>query len=486
MKTNLFSESLANEQNKTTTENGAAAYKSTCNNVLDFFYHAPAKRGQVEELNALFFKALSDNDKLATKALFYIRDIRGGQGERETFRLGLRMLKKERPNIFKAIVPVVAEYGRWDDILEFVDDTTVQELVEKQLQQDGLDMLNEKSISLLAKWMPSINTSSKKTVALARKWTKVMDISEKTYRQLLSNYREYLRIVEQKISKNEWDQVDYATVPSKANVQYKNAFLKHDNQRYSQFIEKAVKGEVKINSGTLYPYDITHKYANMGEVDPTLEALWNQLPNYASSDRNALVVADVSGSMYGQPLEVCLSLAIYIAERNKGIFNNKFLTFSERPELQSLVGSTLREKMTNLCRAHWEMNTNVQAVFELILDTAVKNSCKQEELPEAIFIVSDMQFDCCVEGATNFEIAKQNFDLAGYIMPKIIFWNVNSRGSINPVTQNEEGVYLVSGCSPSIFEKAINASATTAEEMMLEVLNGERYNKLDEVLSVVG
>ena len=484
MSNNAFFTGLTVENNKTLTENGAVTYSSTLNSVLDFFYHAPAKRRQVEELNQLFFKALSENDKLATKALFYVRDIRGGQGERDTFRLGLSMLKKERPAIFKAVIKLVAEYGRWDDILTFVNDSDVQIAVLQQLTADNIAMNKGESISLLAKWMPSINTSSKETVALARKWAKVLVLSEKSYRQTLSALRSYLRIVEQKISANEWGKVDYSAVPSKANVQYKNAFLKHDQTRYSEFIEKAVKGEVKINSGTLYPSDIVHKY-DTNTVDMSLEALWNQLPNYASSGKNALVVCDVSGSMYGQPIEVSTSLAIYIAERNQGIFHNKFITFSEVPELQTLVGNSLREKIVNLNNANWGMSTDLQAVFNLVLNAAVKHNAKQDELPEAIFIVSDMEFNYACRDITNFELIKQNFDLAGYVLPKLIFWNVTSRGMQTPVMQDENGVYLVSGYSPSIFEKAINAQACSPIEMMLEVLNNERYNKLDEVLASV-
>ena len=490
---NAFLAALEGESNLTFTENGATTNISTFDNVLDFFYHAPAKRGQNEELNQLFFKAMSENDKLATKALFYIRDIRGGQGERNTFRLGLAILKKERPAIFKAVLPLIAEYGRWDDILTFVEDQDVRTLVWEQLKMDVDGVADCASISLLAKWMPSINTSSKVTVALARKWAKAFDMSEKRYRQLLSELRTHLQIVEQKMSNNAWGQIEYPSVPSRANLIYKNAFKKHDAVRYDEFIAKAVKGEVKINSGTLYPADIVHKYLeqgnhwdyteNQGTLDQTLEALWNQLPNYADSEANALVVADTSGSMYGTPLEVCLSLAIYIAERNKGVFHDKFITFSEKPKLQSLVGNTLREKITNLNAAEWSMNTNIQAVFDLILHTATSHKIKQEELPEAIFVISDMEFDCADRNFTNFHTIQNKFNDAGYILPKLIFWNVASRGQQAPVTKDERGVYLVSGYSPSIFQKAINAVAVTPIEMMLEVLNCERYNQLDSVLT---
>ena len=489
--TNPFQQALVSVANMTTTENGAATHASTLDNLLDFFYHAPAKRGQAE-VESLFFKALSSNASLATQILFYLRDPRGGQGERDSFRRCLAILKKERPFIFNAVVGLVSEYGRWDDILMFTDSEIVKNLVTCQLAIDKSNLGTGNSVSLLAKWMPSINTSSKETKALGRKWAKILSYSEKQYRQILSELRKHIDIVERKMSANEWSGVNYSTVPSRASLLYREAFKRHDATRYNEFIEKAVKGEVKINSAVLFPSDIVGKYGihswgDTPDVDNTLEALWNQLPNYADTDKNAIVVADVSGSMSGTPMEVCISLAIYIAERNKGCFKDQFITFSETPALQNLVGKTLREKITNLSQANWGMSTSIEGVFDLVLDTAVKHSVPQSELPDSIFIVSDMEFNQCMDDGdvTNFESAQRKFAAKGYTLPKIIFWNVSSRGKQAPVTKDEKGVYLVSGYSPSIFEKAINATAVSPIEMMMEVLDNPRYTSVKEVLAAL-
>jgi hypothetical protein len=481
---NMFQQALVTESNLTLTENGAVTNTSTLDHNLDFFYHAPAKRGQ-PEVEAMFFKALSEDPATATQIMFYLRDPRGGQGERNSFRRCLTTLKNERPTIFAAVSGLVSEYGRWDDILTFVDDEYVGALVMVQLHKDVVALSKGESVSLLAKWMPSINTSSKATQALGRKWAKVLNFSEKKYRQTLSALRKQIDIVESKMSANKWGDVNYSAVPSRASLLYKEAFKKHDATRYGQFIEKAVTGEVKINSAVLFPYDIVEKYSNgHAAYDATLEALWNQLPNYADSTKNALVVADVSGSMHGKPLQVCLSLAVYIAERNTGCFHNQFITFSSNPTLQSLVGKTLREKLVNLSQAQWDMDTNLEAVFDLVLNAAIKNKVPQSELPDSIFIISDMEFNACIRNGnmSNFASAQANFAAAGYTIPKIIFWNVDSRNMQSPVTKDEKGVYLVSGCSPSIFQKAVNASATTPMEMMMEVLDNPRYAPVKAVL----
>jgi hypothetical protein len=476
----MFQQALVNESNITLTENGAITNASTLNNLLDFFYHAPAKRGQAE-VEMLFHKAFSSEPGLATRIMFYLRDPRGGQGERDSFRKCLAIVHKENHDIFTAVAGLVSEYGRWDDILSYVDDEYVNALVAVQLHKDLGSMAKGESVSLLAKWMPSINTSSKETKTLGRKWAKVLSFSEKKYRQTLSALRAHIDIVESKMSANKWSDVNYSAVPSRASLLYKEAFKKHDATRYEEFTTKAVNGEVKINSAVLFPYDIISKYGVNsgwgGSVDPTLEALWKQLPNYADTTKNALVVADVSGSMSGTPLEVCISLAIYIAERNSGCFKDQFITFSTHPKLEMLVGKTLRERINNLSQANWDMSTNLEAVFDLVLTAAVNNNISQDELPDSIFIISDMEFDRCVGNSnmTNFKNAQKKFTDAGYTLPKIIFWNVASRNTQSPVTKDEKGVYLVSGNSPSIFQKAVNATATTPIEMMMEVLDNPRY-----------
>jgi len=462
--------------NYTRTENGALTHQSTLDGVLDFYYHAPARRGQ--DNTALFLKAFGEDRLTAIRCLFYIRDIRGGQGERETFRQGLRELYKNFREVFDHILSYVPVYGRWDDIVEYVSDPKVVSVIREQL---NLDLGSEGGVSLLAKWMPSINTSSKETVALAHRWVKALGWTPVQYRKNLSTLRGNIKLVETLMSQNQWNSISYGQIPSRAGLIYKDAFKRHDGTRYDEFLAAVVRGEEKINSGTLYPYELVAK--SLHEKDQTAEAMWKCLPNYADTDDNALVVADVSGSMFSgmgtvAPITVCISLAIYLAERNKGIFHDKFITFSETPTVQALKGQTLYEKIQNLAKASWGMNTNLQSVFNVVLATAVKAKLPANEMPTKIFIISDMEFDSCVSNNTNLEVIKAKYAASGYKLPTIIFWNVSSRNDQTPVTMDEKGTYLVSGCSPSIFEKAIKAQATTPMECMMEILNGPRYEPI--------
>lgn len=471
---------LRKQGNVTYTENGALSNKSTLSDVLDFFYHAAARRGQ--DNTTLFANAYSEDKLIALKAAFYTRDVRGGQGERNTFNQVLRYLHKNDRDTFRKIIDLVPVYGRWSDVLEFVDDTYVQHIVLQQLKFDSV----AEHPSLLAKWMPSQNASSAATISLANKWIKALNMTPRSYRKLLTSLRSRLVLVETLMSAGKFSEINYAHVPSRASMLLRKAFSKRDAERYVAYLESVKKGDAKINAGTLYPYEIVEKYLTHGyAVDETLELQWKALPNYVEdNDQNAIVVADVSGSMSGTPMAIAISLAIYIAERNNGAFKDYFITFSERPALHKVKGNTLKEKVDNLSSAQWDMNTNLQAVFDLLLSTAIKAKSPQSDMPKKLFIVSDMQFDQATgrNSIRNFDVIKRKFEDTGYTMPVIVFWNVNSRVDETPVALDEKGVYLVSGASPSIFKAAINAKAVNPMEMMLEVLNSDRYAVIGEAL----
>ena len=326
---------------KTLTKNGAVTYKKSGSELLDFFAQAGAMRNNKDEALKLFQKAFSQDKLLAIKILFYLRDVRGGQGERDLFRNCLEWLGTDYPEVFESIVKFVPEYGRWDDL--FFDNENCFDFIREQLTND----INSEKPSLMAKWLPTINASSKSTVSKARFMANKLGLSEIAYRKNLRDIRKKIKIVESQMSAREWNKINYSTVPSQASRIYKNAFLKHDNTRYSKFIDKAEKCEVKINASTLYPYQIYKSVQS--DYSKTLEALWNQLPDYTQGN-NALVVADVSGSMSGDPMSVSVSLALYFAERNKGQFKNHFITFSGNPELQKIQGNIVTGKQIG--RAH--------------------------------------------------------------------------------------------------------------------------------------
>lgn len=472
-------------QNYTLTENAALTHKSTLSDVLDFYYHAPARRGQ--DNTQLFSNAYAENPLLALKVAFYLRDIRGkGTGERESFRQVLRWLNKNRPEVFNVVIQLVPVYGRWDDILEFVDSDAVQQIVIDQLAAD----FESDHPSLLAKWMPSINTSSAKTRELAKRWVRAINVSEAGYRTGLAELRRKINVLERLMSAGEFAAINYEHVPSKASKLYRKAFSKRDADRYVAFLESVKKGEKKINASTLYPYEIVSQYLQGYRiVDETLEALWKALPNYADTEKNALVMVDTSGSMQSRigsttvrALDVSVSLGLYVAERNHGAFKDYFMTFSAQPQLQRVHGNNLLEKVNNLSRAHWDMNTNLQAAFDLILATAVKNRVPVEDMPSHLFIISDMEFDSACGQHTNFQHVQMKYRAAGYSMPVIVFWNVMSRNTQTPVTQDEAGTILVSGLSATVFKNAINAKVVTPMDAMLEVLQDERYQAVEKAV----
>jgi hypothetical protein len=472
--------------NLTLTENGAVAFRSTTSKVLDFFATGGAMRVRDEQsVISVFQQAYAENPVLATKALFYFRDVRGGQGERKTFRLLLNWLANNHPEAVRPNIGLIAEYGRWDDLYSLVG-TGVEDDVWAAIDvQLAVDRQSDRP-SLLAKWLKSENASSPLTKSLARKTRSALGMSSRTYRKMLSSLRKKIDLVEQKISANRWAEVEYDRIPSKAGMIYRNAFRRHDGERYMDFIGAVNRGEAKINAGTLYPYEIAEKvglgyslgYSHIMD-DATIDAMWNALPDYfAGTQSRGIVVADVSGSMSGRPMAVSVSLALYVAERNTGPFHNKFITFSARPSLQTVEGRTISEKMKNLSMAYWDMNTNLEAVFDLILNTAVRNKLSQDELPTHLYIVSDMEFDQAVTGSrqtTLMQSIEQKFIAAGYRMPFLVFWNVYSRNDQQPMSMDQRGFQLVSGCSPSIFTSLLSNKTVSAYDLMIEVLEAERY-----------
>jgi len=352
-----------------------------------------------------------------------------------------------------------------------------------QLKKDSEGAIENKKISLLAKWMPSINTSSKQKVALAYKFAKALGVTPKQYRQAIAALRKHIDVLEIKLSAGKFNEIDYEKVPSKASLLYRKAFNKRDGERYRSYLSAVEKGEAKINASVLYPYEIIRPIEEGRENDPTalktLDLQWKNQPNWlADNPHMGLVVCDTSGSMSGQPILVSVSLAIYFAERNVGPFKDTFITFSNTPSLQQIMGQTIAEKVRGLSRSGWSYNTDLQAAFDLILSTAIQNKIAQKDMPNALYIISDMAIDVgnSTNSMTNFELIKQKYKNAGYELPKLIWWNVNATGSDSPVTINDQGTCLVSGCSPSILKSVLSAKTFTPVDVMLETVNKPRYD----------
>lgn len=479
---------LKKEANITYTENGAATYASTTSHCLDLFATVGALRHQSDkEILDRFLFAYTENPDIAMKTLFFARDVRGGLGERRVFRVILNWLAANHPESVEKNMEYIAEYGRWDDLLSLLDtpcEDKAIKLIHRQLLADLESLGKNESVSLLAKWLPSVNASNPETVKKAKKIARGLGMNDSTYRKTLSTLREYIRIIENNLREKDYS-FDYSAQPSKAMFKYKKAFLRNDGERYNSFLDSVAKGERTMHTGTLMPYEIIRPmlYRDFNQEDrKPLDVTWNAQEDFTNGE-NALVVIDGSGSMYWDtdpiPASVALSLGIYFAERNTGAFANHFITFSSNPRLVEIKGRDLFEKVQYCARFNEVANTNIQKVFALILSTAMKHKVPQEEMPSTLYIISDMEFDVCAEGVsvTNFEHLKKMYALYGYSLPKVVFWNVANRNRQQPVTMNEQGVALVSGCSPRIFSMVAEGKLSPYDYMM-EILGSERYNKI--------
>jgi len=479
---------LKKEANKTLTENGAVTNLTTGSDCLDLFATIGALRSEDDaEVIARFDRAWAENADTAVKTLFFARDIRGGLGERKVFRTIFRHMADDMPAAARKNLWAAPEFGRYDDLLVLLDSPLRQDVaayIKTQLDSDKKALENEGTVSLLGKWLPSVNAHNTDTVRHGKMLSKSLGMTEADYRRLLSKLRARIAIIENNLREKDYS-FDYEKQPSKAMMKYRKAFLRNDGERYKGFLERVTKGEAKLHTAALYPYDIIRPILSgsmSADERRSMDVTWNAQADFTRGG-NALVVIDGSASMYGygspKPAEVALSLGVYFAEHAKGAFTNHFITFSANPRLVEIKGKDIFEK-AQFCKSFNEVaNTNIRAVFDLILNTAVKNRLPQSELPATLYIISDMEFDRCAENAdiTNFEYAKKAFADHGYRLPTVVFWNVQSRNEQQPVTLNEQGVVLVSGASPRVFAM-VSAGNLSPTAFMLDTLNNERYARV--------
>ncbi|WP_026499029.1 DUF2828 family protein [Butyrivibrio sp. WCD2001] len=479
---------LKKEANITYTENGAVTYVSTQSDCLDLFATIGAlRRASEEDIITRFVKAYAEDADLAMKMLFFARDIRGGLGERRVFKVILKYLAATDPESVKKNIANVAEYGRYDDLLALMDTPVEKEVMNYIEQTLRSDMNATTDISLLAKWLPSINASNKEAIRNAKKIAKALGMTDSEYRRTLSALRAQIKIIENNLREKDYT-FDYEKQPSKALYKYRQAFIRNDGERYQAFINRAQADPSVMNTGALTPYDviapvIDRRGKNFSvEERQAMNATWNALPNFAGAE-NSLVVVDGSGSMYGwdnpTPAAVAQSLGIYFAEKNTGAFHNHFITFSANPRLVEIKGCDIVEKVRYCMRFNEVSNTDIEKTFMLILRTAVNNKLTQADMPEKLYIISDMEFDCCANnsGMTNFENAKAQFARYGFKLPQIVFWNVSSRNQQQPVKMNDRGVALVSGCNPQIFSM-LKDGDLEPYKFMMSVLSSKRYERI--------
>lgn len=475
--------------NYTFTENSALTHKTSLSACVDFFAVCGALRNRPEgEIINLFKSAYAESREIALRTLAYCRDIRkGGLGERRTYRMIARKLIDEGLLSLDAFADISVEFGSWKDVFDVCTDEEVAHIVRRELSRRIRE--NEKTPSfLMEKWAYSIGGKDNKR---AEKLAASLNLSPKEYRKYLSKARGVngANIPETYMCKGDWSNIVYEKNPSIANLKYANAFRKHDGERYSAYLEDVNNGKAKINASVLYPYDIVRRCRESRSSNEALDTLWNNLKDY-KCDGNTVVVCDVSGSMFGTsygnvlPIDVAVSLGIYFAERNVGEFKGQMITFSSMPEFFEInCDDSIWCKVRSTTGANWGMSTDINKVFDLLLARCRDNNVPAEEMPKRIIIVSDMEFDSCTRGRTNYEGIKRQYADAGYDMPELIFWNVNSRNNICPVTINDNGVALVSGCTPATFENIASVENLNPIKMMLETLMKPQYDYAMEIFN---
>ena len=495
---NEFLKNLKEDTNYTYTENGGVTHKSTLNAVLDMFAMGGSMRNRSEDdIITMFAKAYDEDRTLALKCLFYLRDVRGGQGERRFFRTCLKWLGNENPSNVEHLIGYVAEYGRYDDLFVLFDTDLEEEMMGyiKWVIEQNRD-------HLIYKWMPSINASSKNTQERGRKFAKAFDMTEREYRKMLTEGRKACNLVETLMSQNMWDQIAFDKLPSRAGLLYKNAFMRREETktRYAEFMSNK---ETKVNASVLNPVEIAHQIYNYRGWDKpsaterqAWQKYWDNLKDYYNGrEEPGIAIVDVSGSMWGQPLEAAVSMGAYIAERGKGPFKNHFITFSSNPELIEFVGNDIYHKFIAARGAEWGGSTNIEAVFDMLLNTALQHHTPAKDMPKTLYIFSDMEFNGCVTAGPRtvdrwsydgrkmlnqnqinsvIEAQAQKWRQYGYKVPRIIFWNLDARQ--NNIPAIGDGFSYVSGFSMNMVECIL--SGKDGVDLMLEKLGSLRYEPI--------
>ena len=490
---NEFLKNLKTDTNYGYTENGGIKHTSTLNKVLDMFAMGGSMRNRSEDdIIAMFAAAYDEDPTLALKCLFYLRDVRGGQGERRFFRICLKWLANDNPEEVENLIRFIAEYGRYDDLFELFNTPC-----EAAMIGYIYFVIHRNEDHLIYKWMPSINASSKSTKERGRKFAYEFGMTEREYRKMLTEGRKACNLVESLMSQNHWDQIAFDKLPSRAGLLYKRAFMRREETkaRYAEFMSNK---DTKVNASVLNPVEIAHQiydyrgYKPLATERQAWQKYWDNLKDYyCGREEPGIAIVDVSGSMWGQPLEAAVSMGAYIAERGKGPFKNHFITFTDIPELVEFSGRDIYDKFMRARGAEWGGSTNIEAVFDMLLNTALQHHTPAEDMPKTLYIFSDMEFNGCITAGvpsrdrwsygarvigrnqidTVIEAQARKWQTYGYTIPRVIFWNLDARHENIPAIG--KGFSYVSGFSMNMVECIL--SGKDGVQLMLEKLHSDRY-----------
>ena len=511
-RTSSFISAMKQENNFKRTENGAVAKKSTMSKLYDLFALGGSYRSRTEsDCIVLFKNAYQENPAYALKCLWYLRDILEGQGERRFFRVCLKWLATyDKQAVLRNLETIARDgFGRWDDLFVLFDtpcESAVMKLIENQLINDLKAYQAGAAVSLLGKWIPSENSSSAKTKHNARRIIAALHVSPREYRKTLSALRERIHVVERLMSQNRWDEIDFSHLPSRAGLIYRKAFERRDmiQQKYREFAKDT---STKVNAGKLYPYDVVREaqkvmhcdaYWSYGSREPRLDdtqrlmvnKYWDNLRNVfpEGENCNAMVVCDTSSSMLSgasntaTPMQVAVSLAMYAAERANGPFKNHYISFSRQARLVEVSGADFCDKVSRIIRSNVCENTNLESVFDLVLNTAMQYRLPRNSMPKTLVVVSDMEVDRSAgifgRKETFMESMRRKWAQKcsnRYEFPDVVFWNVSARNDTF-LDDPKSGITYVSGCSPVLFEQIV--SGKTSIDLMMDKLNAPRYKDI--------
>ena len=471
------------------TENGAVSLETTGIDCVNLFFKL-CRGINEEQLRKLLEAAWVEEPLDCLKLIFNARDCRGGKGERHIFLLAMKWLSEKDPGVVLANIDVVPEYGRWEDLLGFIEfgdvfADRVAEMFSTQLKLDLELMKQGKPCSLAAKWAPTEGRKHDRKTHAATLIRSKLKCTPRQYRvRYLTPLRSYLRVVEHYMCAKEWSEIDYSKVPSVAMNKLKKAFAKNDAERFNAWKRALVSGtdpKVKVNASQVFLHDLVRPYMAGHVKDVVTEKQWEALVEKGQSLKDSIVLSDVSGSMYGTPMEVSIALGIFISEMVAEPFKNQVITFETSPKFFHLTEESLHGKVNQLKNAPWGGSTNFQAVFDLILKRSLDNEVPPEMMPKRLFVLSDMQFNQADYGnnfMTNYEVIKMKYSSAGYQMPQIIFWNLRGNTKDFPINALENGTSMISGFSQDLLKAIVNGKDLTPYGTMRSVIDDERYNVL--------
>jgi len=497
--TKFDSSKLPKSEENTETWNGAISLSTSASARVDLFFSGLVRDCPTQKLESMLVKSWQENPEDTIRLIMQSRDCRHGKGEKLVSQKALLWLRKHKPISYLLNLQSFLNLGCYKDLLQMatiVESKKLPTFGETEcieLEMFAADLQNdyetfttspEKSLTLAAKWAPSENGHFDKKHKLAKKLARLLfdgPCPEKSYRLLLSMLRQRLVLVETLMCENRWDEIKFSTVPSRAHHLLKKSFRRHQEYRYAEYIESVKRGESQINTAVVYPHEIVN-HAKL-ELDQTAEIQWKSIVDKVKSYgalNNSIAMVDVSGSMTSfyeksktAPIDVAIALGILIAELNTGIYQKKVLTFSKNPQWHTLTGDSLHDKIKNMCKMDWGMNTDLQKALTMILETSIEQKISAEDMPKSLFIFSDMQFDSCGAQKTNFQSMKEKFFTHNYELPQIVFWNLQGKITDVPVKVDQNGVVLVSGFSPSLLEQLMKGEDLSPLKFMLQVL--EKY-----------